>query len=69
MQQIGEEAELNFSLYSRGQAKTITEEFQILVNKTGLPRDVLEEGKLRTVFKVSISFNLRFTELNFRISR
>ncbi|RUS24199.1 hypothetical protein BC938DRAFT_473961, partial [Jimgerdemannia flammicorona] len=48
--QPGEFTELYFSLYNKIEGRFLTEEFHILLNYNGMPRDESKIGKLRTLF-------------------
>lgn len=49
---MGEPTELNFSLFSTRENEIFTEEFQVQLDKSGLP-DVLDDTKLDVIFAVS----------------
>lgn len=48
--QPGEFTELYFSLYNKAEGTFLTEEFYIILNYNGMPRDESKIGKLRTLF-------------------
>ncbi|CAG8521101.1 2273_t:CDS:2 [Ambispora leptoticha] len=47
---IGEYTELYFSLYTKTDARFITEEYFIILNHNGVPKDQAKIGKMRTLF-------------------
>ncbi|CAG8553818.1 6358_t:CDS:2 [Funneliformis caledonium] len=46
----GEYTELYFSLYTKNDSKFITEEYFIILNHNGVPKDESKIGKIRTIF-------------------
>src|SRR5436853_1069344 len=46
----GEYTELYFSLYTKADSKFITEEYFIVLNHNGVPKDENKIGKIRTIF-------------------
>ncbi|CAG8456993.1 uncharacterized protein OCT59_018840 [Rhizophagus irregularis] len=46
----GEYTELYFSLYTKADSKFITEEYFIILNHNGVPKDESKIGKIRTIF-------------------
>jgi hypothetical protein len=51
--QIGEPAELHFSLYNMTAKKFITEDYMIALTVQGMPEDINKIGKVKPLFKVS----------------
>ncbi|KAI8393718.1 uncharacterized protein BYT42DRAFT_609489 [Radiomyces spectabilis] len=48
--QPGEHAELYFSLYTKAEKKFVTEQFVVILNDNGMPKDESQIGKLQTLF-------------------
>lgn len=56
------EIELNFCLWNKRENKIISEEFQVLLNSKGVPKEVLDDTNLKTIFQVSKYFFFYFFE-------